>query len=234
MTTTCDFSAIQGEDIWGGEDTSFDTTRLSYPKFSLFNSAVDAHRQLLAEEREREDALNTATTETYEENFKWPTVEAHREVLAEEAEEAEREAAIALDTLKLPLEDIEVESLQWHWRVRQKNLNTKKAQKHINTLIRRILGYGGKEVIVENLRKATATASHKRDLKADALVYNINDTIREDNTTYHIDWLVKNTNILTQIAKAFNEEHFMARRSPEYTNITTGDTHVHIIVEFWP
>ncbi len=228
MTTTCDFSAIQGEDIWGGEDTSFDTTRLSYPKFSLFNSAVDAHRQLLAEEREA--ALNTATVETHEEDFKWPTVDAHREVLREEAA---REAAIALAALKVPIEEFAVEVLQWKWSERQKRLNTEKAQKHINVILNWVLANGGKGAIIQNIRKAIATATHKRDLKSESFTYDINDEITEDGVTYNVDWLIKNTNVLTQIASAFNEEHFVARRSSEY-NPVTGLTLIRIIVEFWP
>ena len=233
MTSSCDFSAIQGEDIWGGEDTSFNTTRLSLPWPSVHDSAVEAHKRVLDEGRPNTFAgfaFNSHASPLGECDFKMPTVEAHRKVLREEAA---REAALALNTLITPLEENVVEDLQWVWTERQRKLNTEKAQKHINTILKWILDDGGKEIIVQNIRKAIHTATHKRDLKVTTLSYDSDDTLTEDGVTYNIDWLVKKTDVLSQIAKAFNHLHFVARRSSEY-DATNGLTTISIIVEFWP
>ena len=198
---SCDFSEIKGDDIWtgevwGGEDASFNTTYLSLTQPSVFGSAVEAHKRVLAEERERE-------------------------------------AAIAFNTLTTPIDENDVDDLQWAWTERQKKLNTEKAQKHINTLLNMILADGGKDTIIQNIRKAIHTATHKRDLKTETITYDSDDTITEDGVTYHLDWLVKKTDVLSQIANAFNQMHFVARRSSEY-NAITGLTLIRIIVEFWP
>ena len=236
MANSCDFndlSTIHGEDIWGGEDTPFNTTRLSHPWPSVHDSAVEAHKRVLAEGRPNTFAgfaFNSHASPLGETDFKWPTVEAHKAVLREEAA---REAALAFNTLTTPLEENDVEDLQWIWTEHQKNLNTKKAQPHINTLLKWILADGGKDTIVQNIRKAIKTATHKRDLKTTTLTYDDDDTITENGVTYRIDWLVKKTDVLSQIAKAFNETHFVARRSYEY-DTETNLTHIHIILEFWP
>ena len=56
MDYSSDCSTIKGETIWGwgGEDTSFNTTHISFPGGM---SAVEAHQQVLQEEREYEEEL---------------------------------------------------------------------------------------------------------------------------------------------------------------------------------
>lgn len=180
-------STIKGETIWGwgGEDTSLGTTH-------LFNSAVEAHRKVLAEEREREEA-------------------------------------IALNTIKQEMEEVEVEDLQCAWKARETSLNTTKTQKHIDILLKWILDDGGKQTIIHKLRSAIATATHKRDLKADLIHYCADDLITYNNISYRVDWIVLHTDALAQIAKAFNSAHFSAHRIK-----SLADDTMTLILKFWP
>ncbi len=180
-------STIKGETIWGwgGEDTSLGTTH-------LFNSAVEAHRQVLAEERDYQEA-------------------------------------IALNTIKTEMDEVEVEDLQCAWKARETSLNTAKTQKHIDILLKWILDDGGKQTIIDKLRTAIATATHKRDLKAELIHYSADDLITYNNISYRVDWIVLHTDALTQIAKAFNATHFSAHRIK-----SLADDTMTLILKFWP
>ena len=194
-SSDCDCSTIKGETIWdwGGEDTPFNTTYLSLPGVM---TAVEAHKQVLAEEREYE-------------------------------------AELALNTIKTEMDELDLEDLQWAWKSRQTTLNTNKTQKYIDTLIKWILDDGGKQTIIDKLRTAIATATHKRDLNATLFTYDLDDLITLNNISYRVDWIVLHTDVLTHIAKAFNSTHFSVHRVKHY-NSETEHTCITLVLKFWP
>ena len=137
-----------------------------------------------------------------------------------------------------PLERCELRhELCTAWQMRQRELTTQKAQKHIDRLLVWFLGYGAKARIMENLKNNIKTAMHKRELKAHIISYDFKDTVAlDDKSSYEIDWIVKKTNFLTQLKNCFNgsdDTSFNVRRTTTSNDAADSIT-VTLTLEFWP
>lgn len=172
------------------------------------------------------------------------TVE-HAEEIANRLNEEDRikelEELAKVTAPPTPLERCEIRhELCTAWQMRQREINTQKAQKHIDRLLVWFLGYGAKARIMENLKNNIKTATHKRELKAHIISYDSEDMVfsnEEDESTFlKIDWIVKKTNFLQQLKNCFcgsDDTSFTVRRtiaaSADLDMLT-----VTLVLEFWP
>ena len=164
------------------------------------------------------------------------TVE-HAEQIAAHLNEQDRIKELEeLAAATTPITGLVTHHLRTEWQKRQIELNTQKAQLHINKLLVWFLGYGAKARIMENLTNAIKTATHKREMKVNIVSFDSEDMVfsdEEDASTFlKIDWVVKKTNFLTQLKNCFGE-NFNIRR----TVSTSNDEErliITLVLEFWP
>lgn len=175
--------------------------------------------------------LSLAATRTVEE-AEAHCLREHAKILAEK--KAQDEATVS--TLKTPVAPIDICKLRVEWQKRQMELNAAKAQEHINKLIFWILGYDGKERIMENLTNAIKSATEKRDMKVKILSYHCDDTVcakdDDESSALTINWIVKKTNFLQQLAACFGP--FFKVRHTLFFNQETETFVPTLVLEFWP
>jgi hypothetical protein len=156
----------------------------------------------------------------------------HAKILAEKKAQDET----TLSTLKKPVPAISVCKLRGEWHKREIEFNTIKVQEQINKLIFWILAYDGKERIMENLTNAIKSATEKRDMKVKILSYHCDDTVKlndeDESTSLTINWIVKNTSFLQQLAACFGP--FFKVRHTLFFNQETETFVPTLILEFWP
>jgi hypothetical protein len=156
----------------------------------------------------------------------------HAKILAEKKAQDET----TLSTIKTPVAGLDICRLRHAWQLRQIELNTANAQDHINKLILWILAYDGKERIMENLTNAIKSAGRKCEMKVNILSYDSEDTIKlndeDESTSLKIDWIIKKTNFLQQLAECFGPT-FKVRRTLFFNQ--EAETFVPtLVLEFWP
>jgi hypothetical protein len=143
--------------------------------------------------------------------------------------------ATDLAIVKTPIKDLDICHLRHAWQLRQIELNTVKAQQHINKLLIWFLAYDGKEYIMESLTNAIKNATNKRDMRVNIVSFDNEDTValddEDESTSLKIDWIVKKTNFLTQLKDCFGDM-FKVRRT-----ISVSDEErliITLVLEFWP
>ena len=139
-----------------------------------------------------------------------------------------------LATVKTPIPGLDVCHLRAEWQKRQIELNTEKAQLHINKLLIWFLAYDGKERIMENLKNAIKSATHKRDMKVNIVSFDYKDTValdeKDESTSLKIDWIIKKTNFLTQLQDCFGD-NFKIRRTMALND--ADSIIITLVLEFW-
>ncbi len=176
--------------------------------------------------------LSLAATRTVEEAEAYCLRE-HALLLAEKkAQDSEW-----LGLIKTPVAGLDICRLRHAWQLRQIELTTAKAQQHINKLILWILAHDGKQRIMENLTNAIKNATHKREMKVNIVSFEHEDTValndEDPSSSLKIEWIVKKTNFLQQLAECFGPT-FKVRRTLTFMDESMEHVAITLSLEFWP